>query len=110
MKLATALLAPAAWCAAVTCAPAGPYGPPASVGTVVRGPLVVERRYYSPLPRDPATTQDVDIGHVLVGTEAPATVDVYALTEDPVADIPVVSIDRRVAYPRPRRWYPVRKG
>ena len=73
-------------------------------------PVVVETQTYSYLPRALGKTPDVDVGHLLVGAEAPANVDVYALTEDEVGDIPVASIERRVVlrplYPRraERAW------
>lgn len=63
-------------------------------------PVVVETRSYSRLPRPVGATPDVDVGHVLVGREAPADIDVYALTEDASATVPVVSISRRVVLRR----------
>jgi len=63
--------------------------------TTIR-PVVVETRHYSTLLRDPATTPDINLDPALVGAEVPATVDVYALTEDLAQDEPVVSIERRL--------------
>ncbi len=88
-KIPALLLVPVICCAAAGAAQARPYR--------ALVPVVEETRTYSSLPRDAAATPDVDVGEVLIGSEVPATVDVYALTEDEVADIPVASIDRRVS-------------
>lgn len=101
-KIPALLLVPVLCCAAGA-AQARPYR--------ALVPVVVETRTYSALPRDAAATPDVDVGETLIGSEAPATVDVYALTEDEVADIPVASIDRRIALrPIPSPWRQRRAG
>ena len=64
-------------------------------------PFVVEGVTLSRVPRRPGTVPAVDVGRVLIGAEAPARVDVYALTEDGRDDIPLASFDRRIA------WVPV---
>lgn len=59
-------------------------------------PVVVEGVGLNPVPRRPGSVPGVDIGKTLIGAEAPARVDVYALAEDGLDDVPVASIDRRV--------------
>lgn len=81
------------------CLAALAWGIPAAAGArplPYAVPVVVETRAYSALPRAVGKTPDVDVGHLLIGAEAPANVDVYALTEDETADVPVASIERRV--------------
>ena len=64
-------------------------------------PVVEEGVTLSRMPRRAGSVPSVDLGKVLIGAEAPARVDVYALTEDERAEVPLASIDRRV------RWLPL---
>jgi hypothetical protein len=61
-------------------------------------PVVEEGVSLSRVPRRPGSVPAVDLGKVLIGAEAPARVDVYALAEDGRDHVPVASIDRFVTY------------